>query len=151
MFRSILAIALLSLGGACASVPPTKAPLELFVNVTSGGVWPTVVSARIYEDGTLELGDGATQRRRKISTLDTTFHQVVAILNHDAFIEEFRAAALPSLQWQSSGAWIRLERRDTIALIKPPVESPHIRRVLFDVDHMFKTTFGRQYEAFMVP
>jgi hypothetical protein len=131
---------------ACASVPPSAAPLELFVSYQSGGVWPTVVNARIHADGTLAFGDGRRQLRHRVSTTHAEFMGIMRALEETSFRDEFRAAAVPSAEWQSSGAWIRLQRGETVALIKPPVESEHIRDVLIRVNVLFGESFGRRYQ-----
>jgi hypothetical protein len=140
-------IAAFILSIACVSVPQSSAPIELFVNYGSGGVWPTVVSVRIYADGTLALGDGDRQLRRRVSATDARFTRIKRALEQTQFHDELLAAAVPTDEWRSSGAWIRLERGRTVGLIKPPVQAEHIRDVLADINALFAESFGRRYQA----
>ena len=121
--------------------------MELFVNHTSGGAWPTGVNARVFADGTLTLGDGESQLRRRVSTNDPEFRRLLFALETEAFSDELHAAAMPTDEWRSSGTWIRVERGETIALIKPPVGTPHIRAVLGAVNSLFERQFGRRYRT----
>lgn len=146
MYRRHAVIVAVVLLAACASVPPPSAPLQLFVNYTSGDVWPRGVSARIYADGTLELGDGATQVRRRLPASEPRLARIREALEESLFREELHAASIPSPEWRSSGSWIRIERGETVALIKPPVAAAHLRNVLADVNALFGKAFGRRYE-----
>lgn len=150
--RSCGFAALLVLAGCTAvqPVPSAERTLEIFVNYTSGGVWPTGVSARIYSDGVLTLGDGASQVRRPVSATHPTFVRIRNVLESPSFREELGAAAVPSQEWRSSGSWIRIEREMTVALIKPPVEQPHIRSALEEINSLFAEAFGRRYRAIAV-
>jgi hypothetical protein len=142
--KRAMAIVVWTLMG-CSSVPPSTSQIELFVNFDSGGVWPEVVSARVFEDGTLALGDGPDQQRRRVSREDSAFHELRAALRSQEFVSALRAAAQPSPIWRSSGAWLRLQRGEVVAMIKPPIEQPQIRAVLTRVDGIFSREFGKRY------
>lgn len=135
---------------ACASAPPSVGPVELFVNYDSGGVWPTIGSVRIFEDGTLSLGDGASQVRRRVRADDEVLLRIRAALRDDAFRNELNGASVRSSDWRSSGAWIRVERGNVVGLIKPPITARHIHAVFADIDVLFGRVFGRRYQP-LVP
>lgn len=144
MFRRSCITAFVVLIG-CAAAQPSPHSIELFVNYTSGGVWPTGASARIYSDGVLTLGDGDKQLRRRVSATDPTFLRIVEEVESPAFHDELSAAAVPTEEWRSSGSWIRIERANTIALIKPPVGQAQMRAVIEHVNLLFTQAFGRRY------
>lgn len=80
---------------SCATVQPTVAPLVIFVNHDSGGDWPIITNARIYADGTLELGDGPGQRRKRVSVADPLFQRVTEAIESEAFRTELAESAPP--------------------------------------------------------
>ncbi|HYC59153.1 MAG TPA: hypothetical protein VEK79_06255 [Thermoanaerobaculia bacterium] len=94
----------------------------------------------------MTLGDGKSQLRRRVSRTGAGFTQVSAALDNELFLNELRIAAVPTAEWRSSGSWIRIERAGTVALTKPPVEAPHIRAVLTDINILFEKTFGERYQ-----
>jgi len=146
MFRRQSFLAAFLILVACATARPPRQAFELFVNSDSGEVWPVIASARIYADGTLTLGDGDQLRVRRVSTTNPTFLRIMKTLGTMSFREELKAAAVASAQWRSSGPRIRIERDNTIALVKPPIAQADIRAVLDDVNLLFAETFGRHYQ-----
>jgi hypothetical protein len=130
---------------ACVSVAPSTARTELFVTYASGGVWPSSYAVRLFADGTLEAQNTSRTLRTRISPGDRDLMRLRSALEESSFQSELEAAAVPSPEWRSSGAWFRIERGGTVGMLKPPLQPLHIRAVISDLDALLTRYFGKRY------
>lgn len=151
MMRNLLTASLSLLLIACASVPPPiTAPVLALVHDT-GGTWPRVTAANIYANGTLELSDASGVVRVRVGEGNQRFRELMEMLRTATFEADLAAASIPTIEWKSTGEWIRVERGQVISRVKPPNVPPALCAAIGTVDALFERWFGRRYEAMLAP
>lgn len=130
--------------GCASTTSPPAEELVLWVNADSGGDWPVGTSARLFSDGTIQIGD-AQPRYRRVPNEDSLLQKVRDRLSSEAFRAELEAAAHPSRHAYSSGLRIRLETGNAVVVINDPERTPEIRKLLMDFNELFSKYFGRHY------
>jgi hypothetical protein len=151
MIRNLLQGIPLLLLVACASVPaPAEAPVLSLVHDT-GGTWPRVTGAKVYPDATLELSDAGGVVRVHIRENDRQFRKLIETLANASFKADLTVTSVPTIEWKSTGEWIRIQQGQMIGRVKPPNIPPALCAAIGSVDALFEARFGRRYEPMLAP
>jgi hypothetical protein len=151
MIRDLLRAAPFLLFVACRSLPaPTAAPLLSIIH-EDGGAWPRITTTKIYPDGTLELSDSGGIIRTRIGENDARFRTLIETMGTASFAADLTTASVPTIEWKSTGEWIRIERKDVISRVKPPNITTRLCVSIRTVDALFKHAFKRRYKPMLSP